>query len=65
MDELMRQIATNAADYAVGKFGQRLPKGRQIRLWKRHYDNVYASLITFDDLQRARRVRAMAVISEN
>ncbi len=63
--QLMRQIATNAADYAVGKYGQHLSKGKQLALWQRHYDSVIASLMTFDDLQRARRIRAQAIASEN
>jgi hypothetical protein len=65
MDELMRQVATNAAEYAVGKYGQNLPKAKQIALWKRYYDNSLSSLITFHELQHARRIRAQALISEN
>jgi hypothetical protein len=64
-EELIRQLATNAADYAVGAFGQHLPKHRQMRLWKRHFDSVLASLITFQELQRSNRVRALAMASEN
>lgn len=65
MDKLMKQIATNAADYAVGRYGQHLPKGKQIRLWKRFYDSALASLMTFEEVDGARKVRARAVISEN
>ncbi len=62
---LIRQIATNAADHAVGAFGQHLDKQRQLRLWKRFYDSARSSLITFHGLQDRPSVRALAKASEN
>ena len=65
MDPLMEQIATNAADYAVGKYGLHMSKGRQIRLWKRYYDSAMAALMTFEEVDGARKTRARSLISEN
>jgi hypothetical protein len=64
-DQLIHQIATNAADYAVGAFGMHLDKHRQLRLWKRYYDSALSSLITFQGLQRSHRTRGLAEASVN
>jgi hypothetical protein len=65
MNALMDQIATNAADYAVSKYGLHLPGSKQQRLWKRHYESAMAALLTFEELKQARAIRARAVISQN
>jgi hypothetical protein len=65
MDKLMIQIATNAAEYAVGRWGQNLPRAKQLALWKRFHDSSYVSFIAYHNLSQARRVRARAMVSEN
>jgi hypothetical protein len=65
MNTLMDQIATNAADYAVGKYGLRLPGSQQQRLWKRYYDSALAALMTYEELGTARAIRARDLISQN
>ena len=65
MNPLMQQLATNAGDYAVGKYGMHLPKGRQLALWKRYYDSTLAALMAYEDITRARSIRARSFISEN
>ncbi len=65
MNTLMDQIATNAADYAIAKFGLHLPGSKQQRLWKRYYDSALAALMTFEELNAARAIRARAIISQN
>ena len=64
MDDIIRDIAANAADYAVGKFGQHLPKGKQLALWQRYYDTAIASIYAYEEIRRARSIRARA-FSEN
>ena len=65
MDDIIREIAANAADYAVGQFGQHLPKGKQLALWQRYYDTAIASIYAFEEIRRARSIRARAFCSEN
>lgn len=65
MNELIRQIAEAAGDDAVQRYGQGLPKGKQLALWQRYYDTALASLVAYEDLQRAHRVRVQTLISEN
>jgi hypothetical protein len=64
-ESLMEQIACNAAHFAVDNWGKHLSKGRQVTLWKRHYDSVLAALMTFEEINNARVVRARAYICEN
>ena len=65
MNPLMDQIATNAADYAVGQYGLHLPGSKQQRLWKRYYESALAALMTFEELNVACGIRARAIISQN
>jgi hypothetical protein len=65
MKSLINEIAQNAADYAVAHYGLHLPKARQLKLWKRYYDSVLSALITYEEVDTARKVRARSVISEN
>ena len=65
MNNLMDQIATNAADYAVGQYGRHLPGSQQQRLWKRYYDSALAALMTFEELNAARSIRTRDLISQN
>lgn len=65
MNTLMDQIATNAADYALGQYGPHLPGSKQQRLWKRYYDSALAALMTFEELNTARAIRARDLISQN
>lgn len=64
MDELMTQIASNAGDYAVDRYGFHLAKPHQIKLWHRYYDSVLAALMTYEEFERARRVRAHSIVTE-
>jgi hypothetical protein len=65
MNTLMDQIATNAADYAVAKYGLHLTAFQQQRLWKRYYDSALAALMTFEELNTPRAIRARDLISQN
>ena len=65
MDELMGQIARNAAHYAVDNWGNDLTDGERAIMWQRYFDSVLAALATFDEIDGARKVRARALVSEN
>jgi hypothetical protein len=65
MNQVHIDIATNAADYAVGKYGQHLSKGKQMALWQRHYDCALGAMLALEDAIQARKVRARAFISLN
>ena len=60
VDPLMDAIATQAAEYAVGRYGLHLSKDRQLRLWERHYDGALASLVAYQDILDAQKVRREA-----
>jgi hypothetical protein len=65
MDPLMSQVAIQAADDAIGRFGLHLPHRKQRRLWKRYYDSTLAALMTFEEINGARKVRARSFTSHN
>lgn len=65
MDELIEELASNAADLEVARTAMNRPKHRQLRVWKRTYDSVYASLVAYQEIERARRIRANTLASEN
>ena len=65
MDSLKEEIALNAADYAVEKWGQQLSEHKQARLRGRYYDVVIASLHSFESVANARAIRARAIAGNN
>ena len=64
MNPLIEQIANAAGQYAVDNWGQDLPKGKQLKLFKRHYDTALAALVAFDDMTRSIN-RLSQAFSEN
>ena len=65
MDALIEEIAARAADNAVERWGQHLPKGRRLALWRRHRETALETLLAFEEIRTARAIRARAFIGDN
>ena len=65
MDELKQQIATNAAEFGVERYGRKLSSRRQARLYDICYDLVIGSLLSFEEVSNARAIRTRTLVSEN
>ncbi len=65
MESLQREIALNAAEYAVERWGEMLPERKKARLRCRYYDVVLAALRSFEAVANAKAIRARTLASEN
>ncbi|WP_435019095.1 hypothetical protein TA3x_001092 [Tundrisphaera sp. TA3] len=64
-DSLAEQIAANGADHCDVTHWSHLSKPQRLKRWQLMYDAIYSSLLAYEAVETARRVRARSIVSEN